>query len=505
MSLRIIMLAAEYAAAPGLRQSTLADSVADLCLALQDAGHCVTVVTPGYGLFQIPAKTERLDVAFGGERHSVAAWTRSAARSKVRHVVLDHALFSPQGPGRVYCDDDAQAPFATDATKFALFAAAAAQWIGEQREVPDVVHAHDWQAALYFVVRSFDPQHVALKNIHSVFAVHSLEIQGIRPLALDPSSLRSWFPDLAVSRRAVVDPNFADCGNPVAAALRLADAVCLPSAGLLNDLKAQKNALEKLCQTLVQRGRLITIPAGATPRPRAPKRPAWRALAEHLSTHNLTCIGQTRYLHSAHYLAQQRLAVLPKTAPRLIVSLCGPFDSTHLSILRAPVTKSPSALDAMLDTLSGSEIVIALGRGDSDSEAFLTEVAARQPRFVYLQGDAPHVARTLMATAHFHLSLPTQAASAAAVLPALNAGRPCLVHGTGALAEAVEHERNGWCLAPGKDASGRLLPVFVEACAIARTRGPAWQRLMQQAAGSGTAWPEVAKAHTDRLYQRAAL
>ena len=417
------MLAAEYAAAPGLRHSLLGDSVEALARALSAQGHQVTVLTPGYGVYAIPQGSTTLPVTFAGEQLAVASWTRSGSRDAVTHVVVDHPLFSPQGPGRVYCNDQVDAPYATDATKFALFAAAAAQWVSTTRLVPDVVHAHDWQAALYFVLRSFDPRHIALKNIHSVFSLHSMTVQGVRPLALHPSSLRSWFPDLAIARRAVVDPRFADCTNPVAAALRLADAVCVPSPQLPNQLQRRKDPLAELLQPHTDRRPIVAIEPGGAPRPRAPKRPAWRSFTERLKAHNLASIGRTTRLRSAHYLAQQRLADLPSAAPRLVVSLCGPFDASHLALLRAPIGKAPSVLDALLGELGGNETLLALGHGDTAGEAFLTEVAARQPRLVYIQEDEPALSRELQGVAHFHLLLPSEATSAAAALPALNAGR----------------------------------------------------------------------------------
>ena len=106
------------------------------------------------------------------------------AVSGVRHWVLDHPLFSPCGKGRIYCDDPAGRPFATDAGKFALFCIAAAEAIVEAAFGKiDVLHLHDWHSAFLLILRQYNPVYKALKPMRCVFTIHNLALQGIRPFS----------------------------------------------------------------------------------------------------------------------------------------------------------------------------------------------------------------------------------------------------------------------------------------------------------------------------------
>ena len=94
--------------------------------------------------------------------------------------ILDHARFAPHEPGMIYCDDEADAPFATDAGKFAFFcAAAAAALVKGALPRPHVVHVHDWPGALFFLLREFDSRYARLQQISSVFTIHNLALQGV--------------------------------------------------------------------------------------------------------------------------------------------------------------------------------------------------------------------------------------------------------------------------------------------------------------------------------------
>ena len=145
--------------------------------------------------------------------------------ARIRHVAFEHPLFSPQGRGRIYCHDSADRPFATDAGKFAFFGETAATFVGGLQQLPEVVHLHDWHAATYNVLRSFDENLEALRSVRTVFTIHNLAYQGTRPISGDEASLEAWFPQLRYTHSSIRDPHLAHCYNPMAAAIRLADRV----------------------------------------------------------------------------------------------------------------------------------------------------------------------------------------------------------------------------------------------------------------------------------------
>lgn len=497
-ALRVVLLCAEYA--PDVRSSPLGDALHDLAHALCAAGAAVTVVTPGYGLY---ANTDgpTIDVNFGGVSHTVTGLQVAGQKAGVTHIALEHSRFSPQGPGQIYCTDEPGSPFATDASKFAFFGAAAATWVATQSAAPDVVHAHDWHAAFYFMLREFDPRFIALKNIRTVFSVHSVAVQGQRPLSLDNSSLRTWFGDLAISRRAVVDPIYPDCVNPVASALRLADAVCVPSKRFAREVRGARGAgLGDIFAQLDKHRRITVIHDSGAPRKTPLRRAAWRDTLDTMHAHNRTRTGQTRHLRTAHYLAQQTLDQLPTKRPRLIVTAAGPFDDNQLALLRAPHPAHLSVLDALLDQLSGNERLVLQGSATDAAERFLNGVATRQPRLLFLEGDDPALTASLIRAGNLHLVLPESSPGAAHALRALNAGRPCIVHDTGGLHDIITPDHNGWRIDRSSTGKRGLIKTFANACALSRAGGDTWRKLCVNAARSGSSMQDMATAHLQQLY-----
>jgi len=153
--MNIVMAAAENGAIEGGKVGGIGDVVRDIPLALADAGHTVQVVCPAYGLFckrpEAILKAE-LSVAFAGKSEIVQVFSYKSAHTKVKYWVLEHPIFALGGIGAVYCNDPDNRPFATDAIKFALFSAAVAEAVIQNVFAKvDVLHLHDWHAALIAV------------------------------------------------------------------------------------------------------------------------------------------------------------------------------------------------------------------------------------------------------------------------------------------------------------------------------------------------------------------
>ncbi|MEQ9563528.1 MAG: glycogen/starch synthase, partial [Woeseiaceae bacterium] len=137
---------------PGGKVGGIGDVVRDLPRALAELGLPQRVITPGYGMFGAikgARKTAVLEVPFGPSAQAVDVIEIPGPDPGVRHVAFENALFSPQGPGKIYCDDGATRPFASDAGKFALLSAAAAHYIRDLDTAPAAIHLHDWHAAMY--------------------------------------------------------------------------------------------------------------------------------------------------------------------------------------------------------------------------------------------------------------------------------------------------------------------------------------------------------------------
>ena len=163
----VLFLASENGALPGGKVGGVGDVVRDLPKALAQAGWHVRVATPSYGVLHRLSGSRRsatLPVAFRGENLEVEVW-EVPTEGGVETLILHHPLFEEQGPGRIYFNGDVDRPFATDATKFALFSVAAASWIRSLEQMPDVVHLHDWHAALYLPVTNYLDEFASLRKI----------------------------------------------------------------------------------------------------------------------------------------------------------------------------------------------------------------------------------------------------------------------------------------------------------------------------------------------------
>ena len=228
--MHIVLVAAENDALPGGKVGGLGDVIRDLPVSLARAGHRVSVITPGYGIFAATGKPCRLGsvtASFCGQSEALELIEVEAKlRVKgVTHLVFEHPLFSASGAGKIYVNDNA-GPFATDAHKFALMCAASAEaLVTGMVEQADALHCHDWHAALLLLLRQYSPRYAQLKKKAAVFTIHNLSLQGVRPLRGAQSALESWFPDLVYEAAQIIDPAHLDCINLMRTGINLADRV----------------------------------------------------------------------------------------------------------------------------------------------------------------------------------------------------------------------------------------------------------------------------------------
>jgi starch synthase len=200
---QIVFAAAE--AAPYAKVGGLADVAGSLPQALAALGHDVTLYLPLHrtidrAKFQITDRAPSRSVPYG--RTKVRVLYPSVVRDGVRVVFVrnDQRL----GRDRVYGEPD-------DAKRYAFFCRAVFEDIRDSP--PDVVHAHDWHAALLvpLVARAR-----ALAATATVFTIHNLAYQG----RTDKSVLALI--GLPRARLPVEGPNEA---NPMARAIVAADIV----------------------------------------------------------------------------------------------------------------------------------------------------------------------------------------------------------------------------------------------------------------------------------------
>ena len=507
------MIAAENGAIPGCKVGGIADVVQSLPPALAALGHQVTVITPGYGLKAsnpqwLPLHT--VTAMFGGLAVQGQVY-EVKVEAGVRHLVLESPRISAVGIGKVYVNDGADRPFASDASRFALFSALVGSWLcaGAQAEF-GVLHLHDWHAGPLAILRCFDPAYADLRRLKVVLTIHNLALQGIRPLTGDPSALHSWFPDLPLDPR-IIDPRWTDCVNLMRAGIVLADAVNTVSPGYAREILAANDdargrhggeGLETDLQRLAGQGQLLGILNGvAYPEvlPGAQLPPETLLAACETQVQAWLAVAGANVPGHAQALAT--IAAWRHHKIDVLVTSIGRLTPQKVGLLMAPVA-GRSALEELLVGLGADGLLILLGSGDADCEAFCVEVAQRHANFLYLRGFSAALADDLYRSGQLFLMPSSYEPCGISQLLAMRAGQPCVVHQVGGLADTVRHHQTGWCFA-GADIPAQvhgLVSVFAEACAAVRLQTPSYLAISRACAAERFDWQVAASAYAD-FYQ----
>jgi starch synthase len=518
-----LFLAAENGAIPGAKVGGLADVIRDVPKVLSTRGIDVDVVIPSYGFLHRQAPADRvadLTLGFSGREHSAAMLRLRVAGSapRVRHFLIDHPWFGPadggHGPPSIYSIDPPQRPFATDATKFTLFCTAAAAAVRENvLETPDRIHLHDWHMAFFLVLRKYDPAfQSALSGVRTVFTIHNLALQGIRPLDGDASSLRAWCHELNADRADLADPRWPDCVNLMAAGIRLADAVHVVSPSYAEEILLPSDpprfyggeGLEADLRAARGEGRLAGILNGCPYPEEKAARIGFQALLERLRSQAASWIDSSPSAPLAHLLAFYRLhswAAAP--APAAVVTSVTRTVEQKMLLMRAVGTDGRSGLEAVLGCLQGRGVYILLGCGDPDYDAFFTEAARRHDHFLFLNGYSDACADTLYANGDLFLMPSSFEPCGISQMLAMRAGQPCLVHHVGGLKDTVADGVDGLAF------TGESVIAQVDRMALALRRAldlmtadPAgWERLCRAAAAARFRWEDAIEAYCSQLYR----
>lgn len=169
------MVSSEYA--PLAKAGGLADAVASLSTALKRNGVDLRVLIPRYGFIQ-KGKLDLLPGSLGipiGVREEWVAVYLWNTPSGVPVYLLDHEeLFGRKG---IY--NEAGLDYADNARRFTLLSYAAFQLSRMLHWIPDVIHAHDWPAALVPVFLESRERQGEFQKTASLFTIHNIGYQGI--------------------------------------------------------------------------------------------------------------------------------------------------------------------------------------------------------------------------------------------------------------------------------------------------------------------------------------
>ena len=181
--MKIVHVASELF--PYIKTGGLADAVGALAGSLADRGHEVSVFLPGYRTAREhpdAAKAElrlRLKIEMGDQFMSGDVRAFSPRKNLTVYLVCRDEFFdrrAPYGNGERDYEDNAD--------RFIFFCKAVVETMRLAELQADIVHAHDWQAALLpLLVREAERRHGATLALKTVFTIHNIAFQGLFPAA----------------------------------------------------------------------------------------------------------------------------------------------------------------------------------------------------------------------------------------------------------------------------------------------------------------------------------
>ncbi len=526
---QILMVAAENDALPNAKVGGIGDVLRDIPRALSQKGCLVNVVMPSHGhLHQLQGarRASHFPVEFRNDVTDVTLYKIPAASTRfsnssdegVVYWVLHHPDFAPGGQPSIYCDDGPMQPFATDASKYALFSAACAQAILNQAFGQlDILHLHDWHAAMIAVLRAYAPHYQALQSIRTVYSIHNLSLQGVRPLQGDPSSLQEWFPSLNYDRLQICDPRAPHCINPMRAGIRLSDKVHAVSPTYAEEIQQPSRSaeffyggegLEEDLTTAAREGRLLGILNGCEyPQDNSNAKTERGQLARVMGEVLLQWVARSIHVSSAHFLASDRLKRWEAAQQQgLLVTSIGRITEQKVRLLHHKVNYSGaycSVLEHLLKRLDGLGTMILLGSGDGDYERFLQTLAGTYTNFIFLHGYSDALSHAIYTGGDLFLMPSSFEPCGISQMLSMRAGQPCLVHRVGGLTDTVVDGKTGFAFSGenGDEQGVNFIRRFEEVLELRRKTPKKYAAIGRAAAQVRFTWEHSAEQYVSHLYE----
>jgi len=521
--MNILIAAAENDALPGGKVGGLGDVIRDIPPAIAKKGCRVKVIIPSYGFLhkQDSKWIGSVHFFFGGKNQSAEIYMvrGKISQSDVKHFVVDHPIFIAPGNAQAnrtfYSYDPPERPFATDASKYALFCTAVAEAITKSIFGPiDCMHLHDWHTAFILILRQFHENYLALKKIRTVYSIHNLSMQGIRPFKDSDSSLESWYPGLNYRWSDLADPRWPNCINPMAAAIRLADVVHTVSPSYAEEIQKTSDkprfygaeGLENDIRSTWDEGRLFGILNGCEyPDRTIAHRLNFSDLLQLLKSNLINWAGHQQTVSASVFVAYARLTELIAKSERpnvFVTSVCRLSDQKIFLMHQAGSTLE-SGLVGILDGLGTQGLYVLLGTGDKKFEIFLTEISSRFSNFIFLNGYSDDCADALYSNGDLFLMPSSFEPCGISQMLAMRNGQPCLVHEVGGLKDTVTNGITGFTF-KGKTVENQVdnfVGSFLNALEIRRNHPKQWRQICKNASAARFLWRDTVNRYFEKLYR----
>lgn len=511
------MVAAENDALPKGKVGGIGDVIRDIPKYLVQQQQSVSVITPSYGYqatFDYAEHLYHFKVAFAGKLESIDLYQLHLDDgSGVTQYVLENELFANAGVGNIYCDDGAKRPFASDASKFALFSTAICELlISQWRDQFDIIHLHDWHTAFIAIHRALNPKYQALQTTRCVYTIHNLALQGTRPFKDDSSAFQTWFPELAVDYSQIADPNYGNCVNPARAGINLSDAVHVVSPTYATEVIKPSDAavgfiggegLELDLQNAQHEQRLFGILNGCQYDIDLPTKVAQPEFLADIQKVLLIWMSKNAQVKSTHFIAYQRINTWLKTASNgpLLTSV-GRLTTQKVALLVLERNHS-LVLEQVLASIENHQgRLLILGSGDPQLEQAMTLLMAKHENFIFLNGYDDLLSQQVYQQGDLFLMPSSFEPCGISQMLAMRAGQPCLVHEIGGLKDTVEHLKSGFCFS-GSNINEQLSSLSIElnnALTLFNQDKTQWDKIASQAKKQRFTWPNAIKDYLKFLY-----
>ena len=460
--MKILMVCAEFA--PWAKTGGLADAVAGMSDALSASGHDVRVLLPHYASIEAPRGTRHTVEGLGGpfrvtelepDQNAEHAGRR---RKRPRVFLLD--LDELTGDS-VYTGD------ARDAGRFMRLASAAVAFSAAGRWRPDVMHCHDWHAALVPVFQRLEPR----SSSRSVLTLHNVGYQGIfADAALAEHGFAALEQVLPADAQASGDTNFLRAG------LRAADRVTTVSPTYADEILQPEYGMG-LEDVLSERGDdLVGILNGVDYGVWSPDHDPF--LPQRYDARDL---APKRRL-------KKRLIERLKLVPDVHAPLVG-------VVSRLVAQKGIDLLAAVVPTLlrETNASFTFLGNGDAALAAELRRlVAVHRTRVSFVEGYDEQLAHEIFAGSDLTVVPSRYEPCGLTQMYALRYGSIPVVRATGGLADTIQHFDPATGIGNGSvfrdaDPGGVLWGVRTALTWFADNG--AWSRLVRNAMAADFSWP----------------
>jgi starch synthase len=179
--MKIVHVASEMF--PYMKTGGLADAVAALGGALAEKGHEVSVFLPGYraALEHHDAagavRKLRLKIEMGDQFLSGDVRVFSPRKNLSVYLICREEFFDRRGPY-----GNGERDYEDNADRFIFFCKGVVETLRLADLQADVVHSHDWQAALLpLLLRDAERRHALTLAMKTVFTIHNIAYQGLFP------------------------------------------------------------------------------------------------------------------------------------------------------------------------------------------------------------------------------------------------------------------------------------------------------------------------------------